>query len=561
MPNVLDVNGLQTASRAELIAFYTQQFQTIYGADINLESDTPDGQMLNIFVQSVLDLQDLLTQIYNGFDPDNAIGKVLDQRVAINGIQRQAGTFTITNVQLVTSQSLNLYGLDQSAQPIFTVADNAGNQWELIATTLGLTAGTHVLAFQSAVPGAVLTIPNTITVPVTIVLGVTSINNPTTYTTLGINEESDALLKIRRQKSVSLASQGYLAGLLAALENVTGVTAAFVYENTSAVTNGDGVPGHSIWVIVSGTAAAADIAQVIYDKRNAGCGMFGTINYTIIQVDSSPFIVTWDTVATRALFISFTATSLNGITPPDIVAIRAGIAARFTPTVFEEVNINALATLVQEIDPNTLVTSAGFSSGEIQILNLSGVAASGAFVVKYGASSSASVNWNDSTATIQTKIRAIPGLTAAVVTGTIAGQSLTVDLSGIGGVTALLVVTTNTLQTIAPAPITFTFNEGYTNTLTPTSKKNQFVTSSDDTIILPMLFSPASAQVVHGNSQQFTGLGGYGTPVYAFTANNSGGTIDASTGLYTAGATPNVVDTIKATDAQGNTVTASITVT
>lgn len=468
MPNQVTATGLQTQSQAELVAQFTTAFQTIYGSDINLASDSPDGQMMMIFIQVVLDVLGLLTQIYNSFDPDNAIGVVLDQRVAINGIQRQAGTHTVTNVTLVTSQALNLYGLDQSDQPVYTVADNAGNNWQLIQSQNISGPGTYVFAFQAQNPGAVLTVPNTITVPVTIVLGVSSINNPTTYTTLGINEETDAALKIRRQKSVSLASTGYLAGLLAALENINGVTSAFVYENTTSSTNGDGVPGHSIWVIVAGTGAAADIAQAIYTKRSAGCGMFGATSFVITQADGSPFIVYWDTVVSETLFIKFTATSIDGINPPNIAAIRSGLVTSFVPGVFEEVNINKLATLVQEIDPNTLVTNAGFSTSS-------------------------------------------------------------------GG--------------------------SYTNTLTPAAKNKQFTVTSADIIILPMILSPSTATVVHGGTKQFTGLGGYGTLTYSFVTNNSGGTINSSTGLYTAGSTPSVTDTIEVTDSLGNTAQSTITVT
>ena len=243
MPNSIGPTGLTTATQAELLAQFTAAFELIYGADINLASNTPDGQMINTFIQAIFDIEDLVTQVYNMFDPDNAIGVVLDQRCAINGIQRQAGTFTTTDVTLVTTASLNLYGLDQSVQPIYTVADNNGNQWQLVTTQLGVTAGTNVFLFQAALPGATLTIPNTITVPVTIVLGVASINNPTTYATLGEAEESDAVLKVRRQQSVALSSQGYLQGLLAALKNVSGVTSAFVYENTTSAPDVDSVPG------------------------------------------------------------------------------------------------------------------------------------------------------------------------------------------------------------------------------------------------------------------------------------------------------------------------------
>jgi len=362
MPNAIGPTGLTVATQAELLATYTAAFKLIYGNDINLDPDSPDGEWLNITIQAILDLEDLLVQIYNMFDPDNAIGVILDQRVAINGIQRQVGTFTVTNLTLVVAQSLNLYGLDQAIQPVYTAADNAGNQWQLQTTQLGVTAGTHVYAFQAANPGDVLTVPNTITIPVTIVLGVSSINNPTTYTTPGINEESDAALKIRRQKSVSLASQGYLKGLLAALENIPGVTSAFVYENDTSATDEDGIPEHSIWIIVAGSAATADIANAIYVKRNAGCGLFGATNYTLIQVNGIPFTVKWDNVVSEDLFIQFNATSLNGINPPNTAAILAGLPTDFVPGVNVEVNINQLATIVQQIDPNTLVTGAGFST-------------------------------------------------------------------------------------------------------------------------------------------------------------------------------------------------------
>ena len=362
MPNALTSTGITTATQAELVATFTAAFQSIYGSSINLASNTPDGQMMMIFIQAILDVQDLLAQSFSSFDPNQAIGSVLDQRVAINGITRNAGTYTVTNVTLVLSQPVNLYGLDQTAQPVFTVADNAGNQWQLQATQLGATAGTQVYAFQAANPGALYTIPNTITVPVTIVLGVTSINNPTTYTTLGVNEETDAALRIRRAQSVASASQGFYNGMLAAVEAVPGVTAAFVYENDTNSTNALGMGGHSIWVIVAGSGSSAAIGQAMYSKRNAGCGMKGSQSQAITQADGSTFTVYWDTVVAENLYVQFNAHSINGVNAPLTTAIANGLPSLLTPGVYGTVNINELATLVQEIDPNTLVTGAGFSA-------------------------------------------------------------------------------------------------------------------------------------------------------------------------------------------------------
>lgn len=468
MPNQITADGLEVKTYAELLAEFIENFKTIYGADINLSSDTPDGQIMNIFLQTVLDYQDLLVQVNAMFDPDQAVGSILDARCAINGIQRQAGTYTRTNITIVTTQALNLYGLDQEDQPIFTVADNAGNQFELLESISIGAAGSNVLAFRAKAVGAVLTVPNTITVPVSIVLGVSTINNPTTYTSLGINEETDAQFKIRRQKSVSLASQGYLAGLLASLLNISGVTSAFVYENVTGSTDGDGVPGHSIWVIVSGVYSAAAVANAIYTKRNAGCGMKGDITFNVGQPDGSVFTVRWDDVEDEALFIKFTATSLDGVNPPDIAAIRAGLPASYVPDVYAQVNINELSEKVQDLDSNTLVTAAGFCD-------------------------------------------------------TAAGS--------------------------------------YTNTDTPSAKNKQFRFTEAKVIILPMILNPPTSTVVHAESATFAGLGGYGALVYSIQTNNSGGTIDAGTGEYTAGPTSPVTDTIRVTDSLGNYAEATVSVT
>lgn len=362
MPNQITSTGLVTKTSAELIAELTTAYQTIYGADINLDSDTPDGQMMRIYVQSVLDLQDLLTQIYNNFDPDYAFGKVLDQRVAINGIQRKAGTYTLTNITVTTTASVTLQGLDLYPDSPYTVSDESGTEWYLVDTQSPVVAGSYAYEFRAKDPGATLTIPNTITVPVTVVIGVASVNNPTTYTSLGLDEETDAQLRVRRQRSVALASQGYLAGLLASLENINGITTAIVYENTTGATDANGIPSHSIWVIIGGTVDDADVATAIYNKRNAGCGMRGTQTYTITQVDGSPFVVKWDIVEPENLYISFVASSIDGVNTPNVTGIKDYLVANLAPGVGKGVNINQVATLVQEADANCLVTMAEVSN-------------------------------------------------------------------------------------------------------------------------------------------------------------------------------------------------------
>lgn len=551
----------------EVTGIYNTGLQKIYGSDIVVTSDSPDGQQVGIVTQFVIDNADILVQINNGFDPDLATGVILDQRVAINGIQRQAATFTTTDVTVVTSTSINLYGLDQTVNQVYTLSDTAGNLWQLQNTQLGVSPGTNVFSFQAATAGAIASSPNTITIQITVVLGVVSVNNPNPFTTLGVNQESDVALKIRRARSVAQGSQGYLSALYAALGNINGVTSEFVYENETSITDSDGVPGHCIWVIVAGSGSASDIANAIYTKRNAGCNMFGEQSFTIIQINGLPFVVNWDNVETVNLFIKFTATSINGTTAPGIPQIVSGLPNNYVPGVFEEVNINALATQVQIIDPNTLVTNAGFSTGQTQIFNFTGTAASGSFILNYGSTQSAAINWNDPTTgvtSIQSKLQAMAGLGSATVTGTIAGGTLTFNLLAIDSVSNFLYASSNTLQTSAPAAVTISYTESYSNILSPSSKKFQFVISSGNIIIVPILISPSTASVEPSGTLTFTANGGYQTYKWSLLTNNSGtgAAINASTGVYTAGSTGPFpcTDTIQVTDVLGNTQTRGITV-
>ncbi len=618
MSNTFGPTGLSLDTQQTLISNWVNAFQSIYGTDINLSPDSPDGQMMMIFIQAVLDLQDLLLQIYTSFDPDQAVGVQLDQRAAINGIQREGGTYTTTNVTVTANQQVTLYGLDQSTNPVYTVQDTSGNQWQLL-TTSTIQSGATVLAFQAANPGAIGTTVNTITIPVTVIVGVTTVNNPSTYTTLGVNEESDYALRIRRQKSVSIASQGYFNGLLASLQNISGVGSgnAFLYENDTDTTDvTTGVPAHSIWAIIGGTPVAPTaqawssvttysigqivssgttvyvsiannnlnnavtkatywavydpVAYAIYQKRSAGCGLYGGVTYVVTQADGSQFVVKYDTVAEQNLFIQFTATSISSsIGVPKIASLIEYIPVNWAPGVYQDLNINQLGTYVQAIDSNTLVTNPGLSNGETQILNLSGVPASGTFVLNYNGHASAAINWNDNLATITSKIQAVTGLSTVSVAGSLASQSITI--SSITSAQALIYASANSLATSAPAAITFSYNYGFTTKLLPDSQKYQFSISGSNIIITAMISSPASLSVAPLGTQTFMAFGGYGAQsgtnfnntsvVWTFITNNSGGTIGASSGLYTAGSTGSVTDTIQATDLLGNTVNVTITVT
>jgi hypothetical protein len=243
---------------------------------------------------------------------------------------------------------------------------------------------------------------------------------------------------------------------------------AFPHENRKNETDELNTPPHCLWVIVEGSATAALIAQAIYANRGTGANMKGNVSYTITQVDGTSWEILWDNVTTEPLYFAFTATPIDHTKPIKYAEILSGLPSIFTSSIHQTKDATSMASLVQQIDPNCLVTLAGLNT--------------------------------------------------------------------------------------TPGPTFF-------NTIENTSLDKKFSLATDGIYILPIQLLPTGMIVAHGHTQKFTAYGGNQSFSYSIAVNNSGSSINSSTGVYTAGATPNVVDTIQAVDGDGNVSTVTVTVT
>lgn len=190
MPNVLSATGLQVASITEVFNNLVLGYQGIYGTDINVAPNSPDGEALMILAEAIVDNLQLLLQVYNSFSVDSAFGTILDQRVSMNGIQRKNGTYTQVYITVTTSGAVTLPGQNElianSTAVVFTVADTAGNQYQLVQSYAFGGAGVVTLLFQATNIGQVQTTPNAIQSVITPFLFVTGVNNSNfSVTTIG----------------------------------------------------------------------------------------------------------------------------------------------------------------------------------------------------------------------------------------------------------------------------------------------------------------------------------------------------------------------------------------
>ena len=184
-----------------------------------------------------------------------ASGDTLDARVLYNGVWRKTGeptqiTVNITFTQLTTITGIN-DDLTGTRENVFTVADDNGNLYYLLNTFTPNATGTYGKLFVSAEVGDIYVKPDlemTITTPDRGVVRAVYAN----LRVKGFDEETDEMLRTRRDKAVGVGMLGSVEVLQSSLRQLPYVKEAVVFENHTSFTDLDGIPPHSVWVIVRG---------------------------------------------------------------------------------------------------------------------------------------------------------------------------------------------------------------------------------------------------------------------------------------------------------------------
>jgi len=374
MPDNFDSTGLTVKTLTELREELETDYKDIYGDDINLDQNSPDGQIVNIEAQEGVDLRELLASINAGFDPDQAEGRVLDQRLALNNITRNGGTFTLVPVEITVDQAINLIGLDDQSDELnptisnlYTVKDDAGNEFYLLASVAIVGAGAVDYSFRAADIGDVQVLVGTITTPVTIIAGVTGINNTAGASSQGVDEESDADAKVRRRSSTAISSVGYLDAIEAAIKDLSNVTTGIVLENDTDTTDGDGIPSHSIWAIVEG-GDNTEIGTVIYAKKSSGSGMKGAVEVEILRSNGTNYTAKFDRPVDQDLWIQFNIVLPGGNIDTD--NLKALIVENITWGVGADAVGSQISAYVQSINANYQISSMEVSDDDITYLEV-----------------------------------------------------------------------------------------------------------------------------------------------------------------------------------------------
>lgn len=267
---------------ADCLAYVQGAYRSIYGQDMVLDASSQDGQFMALLANGIHDANGETLAAYNAFSPSTAQGAGLSSVVEINGIRRKSATFSTCDFLSVGQAGIVVTG--------GVITDPAGNQWSLPDFTIP-DAGQINVTGTCVTLGAIALAPNAIDTAngkgsiATIQRGWQSVKNLAAAAP-GQPVESDSALRQRQSVSTAIPSQSLLEGLYGTLLAVTGVVRCRPYENDTDYPDANGLPGHSVCMVIDGGDA-----QIIADLIRRKKGNAGTYGTTVIQSTDAAGIV------------------------------------------------------------------------------------------------------------------------------------------------------------------------------------------------------------------------------------------------------------------------------
>ncbi|KVU09411.1 hypothetical protein WK60_19045 [Burkholderia ubonensis] len=300
----IDANGITAPTYADVLAFLQDQYRSIYGADTYLEPDSQDGQLLGVFAKAISDVNSVAIAIYRSFSPATAQDDALSSNVKINGIARKVASHSSADLVLVGQAGATITN--------GAAKDANGVQWLLPATVTIPPSGMITVTATCATIGDVSARAGTINQIATPALGWQSVTNPADAAE-GAPVEKDAALRQRQTVSTALPSLTVLDGIIGAVANVQGVTRYVAYENDTDATDANGLPRHSISLVVEGDDETA-IANAIALKKTPGSPTYGTTAVVVTDIYGRPITIRFFRPVAAPITATVTIKALTGYT-------------------------------------------------------------------------------------------------------------------------------------------------------------------------------------------------------------------------------------------------------
>ncbi|MCY3554993.1 MAG: baseplate J/gp47 family protein [Gemmatimonadetes bacterium] len=263
--------GIAPRDLTGYVELLEQLFRDTFGSTINLDSETPQGQLIGILALVFAETDELGVYVANGLSPDTAAGRQLDDIGALFGIERIPGERSSVTVTLAGTS-----GTIVPAGSRVRTMENA--VFVSTADAVIPSDGSVDQLFRSEEVGHIQAEAGQLTEIVDVIPGWTSATNAAAAMP-GRAVESDSEYRERYRGEVAVHARGSLDAIRARVLAVSGVTQCITRDNTTAAAitvQGIQIAARSVMTVTDG-GAASDIAAAIAAVKPVGIATAGNV--------------------------------------------------------------------------------------------------------------------------------------------------------------------------------------------------------------------------------------------------------------------------------------------
>lgn len=297
----LDATGFTPKTFDEIKTDLENALRSSISPDLNLGPTTQLGALVAIVANEVADQWEAIESVYAAQYPSTADGSSLDRLSELTGTIRAPATKSTVTATLNIND-----GITVPAGSVVSVVGLPAARFVTIADAVGPGPGAQdvEIEMEGESTGPVAAPTGTLIVIETLVGGWNSVTNAADAD-LGTDTETDAALRLRRVDELSRSGTGTVDAIRADVLDVVDVTDVRVFENTTDVVDGDGLPPHSFEVVVLG-GSDQDIVDAIWASKPAGIETSGSSSGTAIDSQGDSHTISFSRPTLKPVFIDVT---------------------------------------------------------------------------------------------------------------------------------------------------------------------------------------------------------------------------------------------------------------
>lgn len=319
----LDATGFTPKTFDEIKTDLENGLRSSISPNLNLGPTTELGALVAIVANEIADNWEAIESVYAAQYPSTGDGSSLDRLSELTGTIRAPATKSKVTATLNIND-----GITVPAGSIASVVGLPAVRFVTIDDAVGPGPGAQdvEVEMEGESTGPIAAPTGTLTVIETPVSGWNSITNAADAV-LGTDTETDAALRLRRVEELARAGTGTVDAIRADVTDVDSVTSVRVFENTTDVVDGEGLPPHSFEVVALG-GADQDIIDTIWDGKPAGIETSGTTSGTATDTQGDPHTVKFSRPTLEPVFVDVVVSKDPNIYPSDgDEQIKAALAA------------------------------------------------------------------------------------------------------------------------------------------------------------------------------------------------------------------------------------------